>query len=304
MSRPRRAQPPRGCLAAARTVKIGAMDRDDADDPTRALDGFAAALRAAAPKNDPTTLLDRWSVHGPAPATPPGPSDGDRPDRAPRPASGRPSVRLTLLDVTDVEVVDTPAPTAAVVEAADWQPGSFAEVARPKAIDGDWQPGRLVEQAPRVAGVTEQWKPGVWIGAVRRVCGPLAEFVQSPNGPVVETFPPHVLVALWPPQTLSAPFLGRWPLHAALHAVEADQVGVTLMQQVPAGGQLWLVPPAQELAIDWALLADLVLHHDAGLRDFQIRELRSFLQAQRDAGYAHLNDAYEWPAPGRPVTRR
>jgi hypothetical protein len=269
-----------GCKGLAGAYKMRTMNakgprepRAD-DDPTRALDGFADVLRATLPTNDPTRALDGWGgsraagsavYAGATPAAPAAPRDVDA-------------------DIVDVEVVA-------------WHPAPSA--AEP------WQPSAMVPRAQPIAGQVRDWKPGAWIAAAMRVCGPLAEFVQGPDGPLVETHPPHLLLALWPPQGLDAPFLGRWPQRVWLAAAEDDAAAAALMAPALApGAEFWLAPAALHAGVDWGLLADLVLHHDATLRDFQLRELKAFMQAQRDAAYARLNEDYAVPVAGGPVVRR
>ena len=59
-----------------------------------------------------------------------------------------------------------------------------------------------------------------------------------------------------------------------------------------------------DLDADWALLADLVLHHDTALQPFQIKALRTLAEAERLAAFERLNSAYAPAADGRPLRLR
>lgn len=144
------------------------------------------------------------------------------------------------------------------------------------------------------------WKPGAWCGATREVFDAVTEFVSTPTGPAVETYPPHRLLALWPPQGLDAPLLDRWPQLVRLGAVDAEAAGAALLQLLPPEAELWLI----HQDIDWALVAELVLHHDAGLRPFQLQGLRDFVEAERDTRFARLNSDYRPSGAGGEVERK
>jgi len=135
------------------------------------------------------------------------------------------------------------------------------------------------------------WQPNSWTALVRRVRGASAEVVQAARGPVVENHAPQWLCALWPPQRLDAPLLGRWPELATLVAAETAFGALHQLQaQLPPDALLW---PA-ELAVDWALIAEIVLHQDARLRPTQSQALRELAEAERGATFARLNDGYAW----------
>ena len=160
-----------------------------------------------------------------------------------------------------------------------------------------WQPDLQAlqlrrAQNPRVLG---SWQPGAWTGALREVMAPATEFVTSAAGTVVESYPPHRPLLLWPPQCLDAPLLGRWPQQVQLSALPADQAAQALLAGVPGDSTLWLHPTAQD--IDWALAAEVVLTHDPALRPFQATRLRSFIEAEREANFVRLNSHYQ-QAPG------
>jgi hypothetical protein len=107
---------------------------------------------------------------------------------------------------------------------------------------------------------------------------------------VVETYPPQRLLLLWPPQRLDAPTPGRWPQQVKLSAVPADQAAELLVGLLPVAERLWINPAAGQ--IDWALAAEIVLHHDSTLRPFQADGLRAFIAAEREASFARLNADY------------
>jgi len=136
------------------------------------------------------------------------------------------------------------------------------------------------------------WMPGAWIGAVRQAFGLRAEITSTPQGEVVESHPPHWLVALWPPQRLQRPFLRRWPRWVSLQPAETEaQAVVQLLRQVPEGAPLWVLH--EEL--EWALLAEIVLIGEAGLLPFQQRGLQEFIDAERIATTARIRSAYGAP---------
>ena len=187
---------------------------------------------------------------------------------------------------------------ASAQAAASWQ----AETRR--QAEPAWQPDAQALQLRRAspARLLAQWQPGAWTGAVREVFESTTEFVKTPNGTAVETYPPHRLLLLWPPQRLDAPLLGRWPQQVRLSAVPADQASEALLQGVPEPGLLWLNP--HEADVDWALAAEIVLHHEPALRPFQSTGLRAFIDAERVARFARLNADYQQPAGSAAVVRR
>ena len=169
----------------------------------------------------------------------------------------------------------------------------------------DWQPDLQALQLRRATHprVLTDWQPGAWTGAVRQVFDSTTEFIKSADGsPTVETYPPHRLLLLWPPQRLDAPLLGRWPQAVRLSAVPLDQAAETLLVDLPADALLWLHPGTHD--VDWALTAEIVLHHEPALRPFQIDGLRQFIDAERAASFARLNADYQQAAPGAAVLRR
>lgn len=272
-------------------------------DPTRVLDGWRPD--AGATPFDPTRVLDGWKPEAAHDArrldtTLPW-VDVLAPIAAPA-ASGTPqgavldelnlgavarSGKWDVSDVTDIEAV--------------WKPGS--DVSR-SANESSLRPGLADEPLTvwRKAGnarLLPHWKPGAWVGALRRVFGAVSQVHSTPDGPIVDTFAPHVLLALWPPQGVDMPFLARWPQRLLLSAVHPDDAGEELLKHLPADAELWLA----EHDIDWALAGEAVLLHDPGLRDFQLKELRAFVDAEREANWERLNLAYRLPAAEQPIER-
>lgn len=182
--------------------------------------------------------------------------------------------------------------------AADQQRAEAAAQAAPA-----WQPDPTTLQLRRASDprLLTTWQPGAWIGAVRQVVDSTTEFVKTADGnPTVETWPPHRLLLLWPPQGPDKPLLGRWPQQLRLSAVPRDQAAEALLADVPSDANLWLHPRPQD--IDWALAAEILLHHQAELRPFQAEGLRAFIAAEREASFGQLNSAYQ-VAPDGGVVR-
>jgi hypothetical protein len=144
-------------------------------------------------------------------------------------------------------------------------------------------------QGPRPAQLLQAWQPRAWTAQARRVRGPGAEVVQSPHGPLVEHQAPQWLCALWPPQRLEAPVLGRWPEFAALLSAETLAGALQqLLAPLPPEALVW----SAELEVDWALIAEVVLHQDARLRPAQTQALRELVEAERGAAFARVNSGY------------
>ena len=277
------------------------------DDLTRVLDGWVPGGAQNDPPLDPTRVLDGWKADN-GRLQVPAQDDRPLPDGVP-PAvrhSGGPERERARLpdgldlkvptgyskwdhsDVTDVDAVLKPVGTVARsgygdLDEAGWQGGAISTSVR----------------KPPVPGVLDAWKPGCWVAAVRNVFGAVARVVSTAQGPVVDTYAPHVLLALWPPQSMQQPFLDRWPQRVLLSAVQADDAGAELLKFLPSGAELWLSEPD----IDWALVGEAVLLHEPGLRDFQLKELRAFVDAEKLAHWERLNKAYKLPASGQPIER-
>jgi len=268
---------------------------DDDFDPTRALDGW----RADAPKpptqdaSDPTRALDGWNAE-----------------------SGRAAPRRADLDdvedvpvrmVVDLPKVDRPRPPSPADFLDVGMSASRAAAAHGEVIDAKesaWQPSKNT-LAPRARArdprLLSSWRPGAWLGAMVRVMGPSAEVVESPGGgPVVESFPPHLLLALWAPQSLLNPFVGRWPQQVLFVPVEPADAGDLLLPHIPEEAPLWLA----EQDVDWAALGEIALLHQPDLRPFQHQGLRAFIEAQIEAAFKQQNDLYHQPLRGEPVRRK
>lgn len=221
---------------------------------------------------DPTHALDGWRAPAPTPLQDlelgallrAGGAGLDEAKRARLKARG-----YDLRDVEDIELreVLAPRPAPSAPPVLDAPPA-------PPAAD---------------ARLLKQWQPQAWLALARRVRGATAEVLQTPAGPLVENRAPQWLCALWPPQRLEAPLLGRWPEQAALVGAETACGALhQLLPGLPAGALLW--PAALEA--DWALLAELVLHHDSGLRPADMQALRELVEAERGASFARVNDGY------------
>ena len=169
-----------------------------------------------------------------------------------------------------------------------------------------WQPSLQSLHLRRHADprLLATWQAGAWTGAVRQVMQPTTEFVTTPTGTAVESYPPHRLLLLWPPQRIDQPHPGRWPQQVLLTALPAGPAADALLALVPGGAALWINPAVQE--VDWALAAEIVLLHQPGLRPFQTNGLRAFIESEREASFARLNDGYQPPGvqDGGAVQRR
>ena len=272
------------------------------DDPTHALDGFARRMRPAiaprAPDDDPTSLAGLQArLHPEREAAKARPKGGVL-------RSGQAWDADDVVDVPEVRLPDVAAPQRIDTDALDatLRRASARSSAQFAAEDlaaaaAPWQPDLPALQLRRARHprLLDAWRPGAWVGAECPVMGPATEFVTTASGTAVETYPPQRLLLLWPPQRLDQPLLGRWPQQALLSAVAQDQAAEALLAQVPADALLWLHGQPQD--VDWALAAELVLTHQPALRPFQTTGLRSFIDAQREASFTHLNQHYQ-QAPG------
>ncbi|GCL62243.1 hypothetical protein [Pseudaquabacterium pictum] len=311
---------------------------DPDDDPTHALDDFVRRMRqpAGAPPAPPDLAdLDlRLQPDTPAAARRGGVlrsgqrwTADDVEDvpvvdlpRPPPPATDIPQVTLPPVDLqaeqllaalqpeVDLPAVDAPPPpdadsladttrSARDFAASQWDLDDQA------ASEPVWQPDPAALQLRTASHprLLPQWQPTAWVGAVRLVFDSATEFVQTASGPAVETYTAHRLLLLWPPQA-GAGLPGRWPQQAQLLAVPAREVGVAALALLPADATLWLMPASE--GVDWALGAELVLHHLPTLRPYQLQRLRDFIAAEREADFARLNDRYHQPVPGAAVMPR
>lgn len=314
-------------------------DRDD--DPTHALDDFVRRMRQPAmPPATPPDLADLDNLGarlnpGALPAKPRGGvlRSGQRWDaddvedvpivELPRPKppdTSIPQVTLPLVDLpaeqlqagsqpeVDLpEVPDAPPPDADALEAATSGAREFAasqwDLDTLATREPVWQPDPAALQLrpashPRLLA---RWQPGAWVGALRLVFDHATELATTPTGPVVQTYPAHRLLLLWPPQATGG-VVGRWPQQVQLLTGPAHQAGVAALGLLPDEGLLWLMPDTD--AVDWALGADIAMHHMPALNAFQLQGLRAFLDAQRAASFLRLNDRYHQPVPGKAVVLR
>lgn len=308
------------------------------DDPTRALDDFVRRMRpgAAPPPAAPdlSGLQDR--LHTERPANNARAKGGtlrsgqtwdagdvvDVPDvalpRVPPARTHLPDVTLPPVDLAGEAALAAQPPEIALPEVAAPAPPDAQLLDDATRLASDnvhsqwgaldqanaepaWQPNlqslRLRRHAnPRLLAT---WQAGAWTGAVRQVLQPTTEFITTPTGTAVESYPPHCLLLLWPPQRIDQPHLGRWPQQVLLSALPADPAADALLALVPGGAPLWINPVAQD--VDWALAAEIVLHHQPALRPFQTNGLRAFIESEREASFARLNDDYQPPgaADGR-----
>jgi hypothetical protein len=314
------------------------IDRDD--DPTRALDDFVRRMRQpASPPPPPPDLADLtgpMDTGGPA-ARPRGGvlRNGQRWDadnvedvpivelpRQPAQDTTIPQVTLPPVDLHAEEMLaalqpevdlpdvhDAPPPDADTLEAATRGAREFAasqwDLDALATSQPVWQPDPAALQLrpnthPRLL---PRWQPAAWVGAVRQVFDSATEFITTAGVPTVETWPAHRLLLLWPPQA-SAGLPGRWPQQAQLLTVPAQHVGVAALALLPDDALLWLMPEPDTDGVDWALGADLVMHHMPALRPYQLKGLRAFIDAQREEAFVRLNDRYHQHGPGAPVVPR
>ena len=307
------------------------------DDPTHALDDFIRRMRPAAappPADDPTSLAGLQARLHPERASDAGRPRGGRlrsgqtwdaddvvdvasinlppvpPDHHDQPEVSWPAVDLAAessaaarpLPELALPAVSAPPPVDSAALEATLQQASARASAQYSAEDlaaeaPAWQPDlrSLQLRRDRHPRLLERWQTGAWTAAMREVMAPATEFVTTAAGTVVDSYPPQRLLLLWPPQRLDAPLLGRWPQQVQLCALPADEAAETLLAGLPGDALLWLHPGGQD--IDWALAAEIVLTHQPALRPFHAAGLRSFIDAERDAGFARLNSLYQ-QAPG------
>lgn len=142
-----------------------------------------------------------------------------------------------------------------------------------------------------LARVIRGYQPGAWIGAVRRVFGPMAHVPEDGDGAgdtVIETHPPHYLLALWQPLPPDQPFLSRWPLKVSITAPDARTAVFELLSEVPLTELLWLT----DQPLDWVLMAEIVMLCEEGLLPYQFRGLGEFIEAERQATRAAVSVHY------------
>ncbi|CAN5210427.1 hypothetical protein BH11PSE10_BH11PSE10_16610 [soil metagenome] len=255
------------------------------------------------PDFDPTHLLDGWK---PADAAASRPAldldhllDGLRPEPASEALAD--PLRLARLKkrgfaMDDVEDVEVPEIRLPPVEA----PPPLDEIGLGRALRAASALSRPA--APELdARLRSGWEPGCAIGVARLALAASTELIQTADGPLLDSHPPQWLVAAWPPQGPGTPPLGRWPEQALLvTAQDRSSAAQALLPGLPAEGPLWLA----ELDVDWALIAELVLHHDASLKPFQLKALRALGEAEKLSTFERLNRDYEPATAERAMRRR
>lgn len=137
--------------------------------------------------------------------------------------------------------------------------------------------------------LSRQYRPGMWIGGIRRAFGPMAELPEEGVDPgVVHQHPPHYLIALWAPLTPGQPMLPRWPVKAALCSPDARTAVAGLLTAVPPGDRLWISDPP----FDWTLVADIVMLCETELAHWQYRALHEFVRQERQATLTAISVNY------------
>ncbi|AKJ27946.1 hypothetical protein [Caldimonas brevitalea] len=132
--------------------------------------------------------------------------------------------------------------------------------------------------------LSSTYEPGYWVGAIR----PAFAAGQLEHDNVIETYPAHFLVALWEPVQPGNPVLPRWPSMAAIASPDARAALVQLVQHVPVPDRVWLAAEA----VDWSLVAEIVLHTDRNLADYHRRELQACVARWRASDIEQMRQAY------------
>ncbi len=270
----------------------------DAFDPDRLLDSFHAQVAASQRQIDLDTVLGGWN---PDPTGSRLHRQTDLKSEAVR--FGR-QAALRRRDIGEVVDATDIGSRHGVPETGHNAHGAGTSRSAP-AAHGGALPVRVRAGRPRDRRLLANWAAGSWVGACRQVSESTTEVGTSPLGPVVDVHAPQALFALWAPRADRAhPMPGRWPSQVSIGDLsDADPVGAAcelLLPLLPDEAALWLC----DEALDWALLAELVLHHEPALKPFQLAALRSFAEAERSRDFQRVNDGYMQPAPGRPVQRR
>jgi len=144
----------------------------------------------------------------------------------------------------------------------------------------------MAEPSTPITRIASQWVPGAWIGAVRRAFGPVAEMVEHSD--VVESHPPHSLLALWRPLKPGQVILRRWPSVVSIVAGDTHAAVNRIFEQIPPRAMLWLLKDN----VDWALMAEIVMLSETGLERFHYVELQRFIDAQRVETLAAISSGY------------
>jgi hypothetical protein len=137
--------------------------------------------------------------------------------------------------------------------------------------------------------IVARHEAGVWIGAMRRVFGPIAQVVQTEQGDTIENHPPHYLVALWAPLRDDEVFLRRWPDSVSIALHDQDHAVQELLRNLPPGARMWVT--LQE--IDWAVIAEIVLLSESEtFSPDHYRELERFIEQERCTTLATISANY------------
>ena len=132
-------------------------------------------------------------------------------------------------------------------------------------------------------------EPGVWIGAVRRVFGPISQVIETEQGDTIENHPPHYLVALWAPLRDDEAFLRRWPDSVSIALQDQDCAVEELQRNLPIGARLWIT--MQE--VDWAVIAEIaMLSEGHNFLPEHYRELQRFIDQERATALATISANY------------
>ena len=209
-------------------------------------------------------------------------------------ASVLPGIALPAVDMpkpTDLRALDRSMRQAGHQAAEQWQTDADAAAAPV------WQPdAQSLQLRPAIdPRLPAHWVSGAWVGVLRQVLDSRTEFVSTVGqaAPVVETYAPLLLLLLWPPQRTGQPLPDRWPQQVRLSALPRDQAVQALLSAVPNAAPLWLMDQIEQVEqVDWALAAEIALHHQAALRPFQIDGLREFIAAEREVSFSRVNAAY------------
>ncbi len=138
---------------------------------------------------------------------------------------------------------------------------------------------------PRLA---KRYSPGHWIGGVRKAFGAVSEVVETQEGIIIESHPPHYLLVLWKPLEPETLLLPRWPAKVSLAEPDTAAAVRELLVEVPEGERLWLT----DQLIDWVLMAHIVMLSEPGLKPYHYRELKRFADSETKALLASISVNY------------
>ncbi len=143
--------------------------------------------------------------------------------------------------------------------------------------------------APLDSRIVARPVPGVWIGALRRVIGPIAQVTLTDQGETIETHPPHYLVATWAPLRDDEAHLRRWPDSVSVALNDHEGAIAELLRNIPDGARVWVT--AQEL--DWTVIAQIAMLSEGGrFTPEHYRELERFIAQERDDALATISANY------------